>query len=273
MKQIRKRLVVLLQEYEKAARKAREQSTFFPKYGHLRAVNTKKGPRYYYVTRKNDTKGRYLTKSDVDQYLARQLAQRDYWKKVLRVSQKWEKAISRFLKDVPEVTLSEIYGESPARRRLIDPMLLSDDEYVSRWLAMSYSGKPFHPEDPVLYTNRGERVRSKSEKIIADKLSELGIPYRYEAPLTLKDGFGKSFTAYPDFTLLDMTHRREVYLEYFGMMDREKYRDMAVNKLASYQKAGIWIGSGLLFVLDFDGRSFDSRNLERMLKAIPGYEL
>ena len=39
---------------------------------------------------------------------------------------------------------------------------------------------------PLLETSRGERVRSKSEVIIADTLDRLKIPYRYEFPHQLK---------------------------------------------------------------------------------------
>ena len=49
-----------------------------------------------------------------------------------------------------------------------------------------------------IYTERGERVRSKSEKIIADKLFLQNIPYHYERPIYLK-GFGM---VYPDFCCL-----------------------------------------------------------------------
>lgn len=50
-----------------------------------------------------------------------------------------------------------------------------------------------------------ERVRSKSEVIIADILNQEGIPYRYECPLQLK-GWGK---VYPDFTVLSERERPE----------------------------------------------------------------
>lgn len=35
---------------------------------------------------------------------------------------------------------------------------------------------------------KGERGRSKSEKIIADELARCDIPYKYEYPLRIKDG-------------------------------------------------------------------------------------
>ena len=44
-------------------------------------------------------------------------------------------------------------------------------------------------EDIEILTEKGESVKSKSEKIIADKLNMMNIPYCYEVPLYLK-GYG-----------------------------------------------------------------------------------
>lgn len=52
-------------------------------------------------------------------------------------------------------------------------------------------------------------MRSKSEVIIADLLNKEGIPYRYEFPLYLKE-FN---TVYPDFTILNVRKRKEIYWE------------------------------------------------------------
>ena len=49
------------------------------------------------------------------------------------------------------------------------------------------------------YTIKGERVRSKSEKIIADELYRYQIPYKYEFPLTLAT-HNRNIQLYPDFT-------------------------------------------------------------------------
>ena len=59
-----------------------------------------------------------------------------------------------------------------------------------------------YPKTEELVTNNGEIVRSKSEKIIADLLFMLGIPYVYECPLDTPGG-----TIYPDFTILDISTR------------------------------------------------------------------
>lgn len=56
-------------------------------------------------------------------------------------------------------------------------------------------------------------MRSKSEKIIADKLYSMGIPYRYEYPLVLE----RDIVVYPDFTILKIGEQKTLYLEHLGI--------------------------------------------------------
>ena len=95
---------------------------------------------------------------------------------------------------------------------------------------MSYEGKPFSLEAPEIYSERGERVRSKSEKMIADMLNHMGLPYRYECPVVIR-GVG---TFYPDFTILDISERTQVYYEHF-----EKHGlSLGTNFFCSFESAG-----------------------------------
>ena len=95
---------------------------------------------------------------------------------------------------------------------------------------------------PIYVTDKGERVRSKSELNIANMLYKMNIPYKYECPLVLSNG--KIF--HPDFTLLDIAKRREVYWEHRGMMDDRGYLKNTIQKVKDYRKEGICIGDNLL---------------------------
>lgn len=73
-------------------------------------------------------------------------------------------------------------------------------------------------------------VRSKSEVIIANMLSERDIPFRYEKPLFAPDG-----TFYlPDFTVT--WQGEEWYWEHLGRMDQEEYRNHWDTKKAWYDR-------------------------------------
>lgn len=194
--------------------------------------------------------------------IAAKLAQRDYDKVLL------EKMKARI--DELEEML-QIYETNPideakkslceSRRVLTDLHFMSDDEYVKKWQAHQYTGKGFFPGDDEILTNRGERVRSKTEKIIADKLFSLGIPYRYECPLNVR-GFGVIF---PDFTVLDVITREEIYYEHLGMMDFPDYVRGAIQKIKTYEKAGIFVGDKLLLTYEVSGASPNMDLFEKMI--------
>lgn len=77
-----------------------------------------------------------------------------------------------------------------------------------------------------ILTEKGESVKSKSEKIIADKLNMMNVPYCYEGPLYMK-GYGH---VKPDFKVVNVATRKEYYWEHFGLMSDEEYAKKAIKK-------------------------------------------
>ncbi len=237
--------------------------------GNLRVRKWNNVLEYYYrnpdANNTNETRhnGRYLKKDEMD--FAKKLAQRDYDVQIVRAGQERIKAINTFLKKYDKTSLKEIYSKTnPYRRELIKAVVISDEEYIKRWQSVQYEGKAFLDDAPEIITERGERVRSKSEKIIADKLYALGIPYRYEYPLTL-DG---NIRMYPDFTILKMPEREEVYLEHFGMMDDINYVDIAMQKLNTYGRNGIYVGVNLFMTYETSKNPLNIRVLSGFLKLL-----
>lgn len=125
--------------------------------------------------------------------------------------------------------------------------------------SVQYEGKIFEEGTAVIYTNRGERVRSKSEKIIADMLSLKGVPYRYEAPFAMR-GIG---TVYPDFTVLNINNREELLWEHFGMMDNKEYCVRTLRKIESYQKNGVFLGKNLIVTFETSQYPLETETIER----------
>jgi hypothetical protein len=83
-------------------------------------------------------------------------------------------------------------------------------------------------------TSKGLAVRSKSELYIADALSQAGIAFEYEKPLTFANS-----TRYPDFTVDDEISGRTIYWEHLGLLERADYRKSWEKKLAWYREHGI----------------------------------
>lgn len=251
--------------YEKTGKKAAAELRKIKVEGNLRTANGGHGPKYYYVTQKGDTAGKYLGKDQMP--LARTLAQRDYLKKVVKLCDSWCAAISRFQDSAPDKLVQDIDVENPARREIIAPLVQTDEEYADAWRKEKFQGRYFQEGDPEYYTDRGERVRSKSEKIIADKLNALGIPYRYEFPVRMKMQNGRYVTYHPDFFILNKASRKEIILEHFGLMDNEEYRAQAFEKIRLYESNGWLCGVNFLFTQETAESGLDSRLLEEKLKA------
>lgn len=208
--------------------------------------------QYYHRTTPDSSKGKYISKEN--QQLIRRLAQKDYDVHVLKALKKEQRLLKTVLTELERnqsrgLEISKIFQSLTSHRRaLVTPVTLTDDQYAAAWLSKKYEGKSFQPDSPEYYTARGERVRSKSEVIIADTLTRLSIPYRYEYPLTLHRGGRKttSLTIYPDFLCLNLRTRQEFIWEHFGLMDDPSYSNRAIQKLRTYSENGIHPGHHLI---------------------------
>lgn len=213
--------------------------------GFLRICVGKRKPQYYWRTDPKDYNGIYIPEKDIN--LAKKLAQKDYDKKVLASAEKELEAIKRYRSAYPIISVEQVYDNlHKERQKLICPIVETDEQYIFNWESVAYQGKGFDEMMPEIYTEKGERVRSKSEVIIADILKQEGIPYRYECPLQLK-GWGK---VYPDFTVLNVQERRELYWEHLGMMDDPNYVESVLQKLTLYQQNGIFPGKNLILTYE-----------------------
>ncbi len=207
---------------------------------------------------KNQT---YIPKKNIT--LARNLAQRDYDNKLLQEIDSRKKIMNKFLKEYPQTGLENTYEElNEYRKKLIRPIIETDESYAKEWINAPYVRKIIGEDVPVIFTENGERVRSKSEKMIADKLKQLGISYRYEAPLR----FGRNLVLHPDFTLLHVKERKEIYYEHFGMMDNPEYVENALKRIEIYEKNGIFPGDKLLFSWETSTVPVNMKVVEGMVK-------
>ncbi|MBQ9766209.1 MAG: hypothetical protein IJW18_08435 [Lachnospiraceae bacterium] len=238
MKNRKKKLLQLI--------RVKEKSLINVPDGTLRVRNDDSKIYYYHRHNdKNSSKYTYIKKSDKD--LAVRLAQKDYDERIIDCAKKEVLAIDRYIKDCPMQNVEQIYETlHKSRQILITPIQETTEQFVNRWQNIKYQGKKIDADIPEIYTARNERVRSKSEAIIADILNSKGIPYRYEYPLELSGGK----TYYPDFTLLNVHTREEVYWEHLGMMGDNSYAEKAIQKIATYIQNGIFPGKNLILTYE-----------------------
>lgn len=235
--------------------------------GRIKMIRHGRGVHCYHVTDAKKTSGEYIPVSNKS--LIKALAQKEYDSAVLKELQKELSLIDGFLtKYRPEALMELFRKKSECRRRVIDPVQLSNEDYAARWLSEVYEGKDFDVEAPEHLTVNGERVRSKSEVIIADTLARHGVPYRYERPLLLNCGTSaaKRIAVYPDFTCLNLRTRKEFLWEHLGRMDDPEYAKKTIAKLRSYSKNGFVLGQNLIVTMECEGNPLNRSEVEKLLK-------
>jgi len=99
----------------------------------------------------------------------------------------------------------------------------------SRSAGTNVSQNRYREEELIYFTKSGLRVRSKSERTIADALDHNKILYRYEAAVQ----FG-NVVKFPDFTAYRLSDKKMIIWEHFGRMDDAEYRKNTNEKLAFY---------------------------------------
>ncbi len=248
-------------DYLKKIIETKEESFIAAPEGSLRIAGGNGHPRFYHKTAIGEKAGRYLKTSERE--MAVLLAQKDYDRRVIRSAETELKILQRLIINYELGTAEDVYGKlNPARRALVTPILLPDDEFVKNWLAQSYEGLGFEEGAPEFYAESGLRVRSKSEIGIVNKYDELQIPVLFERPLKLK-GWG---IVYPDFTPLNVRLRKEFIHEHMGKMDDPDYAEENVAKINAYEKNGYYPGKNLILTFETKANPFDPRKIEDIAK-------
>lgn len=193
--------------------------------------------------------------------IAQVLAQKDYNEKVLAVIETRLKSARLLLKRYNQ-TVGDLYLKlSDARKKLVTPIIPTDEEFIKAWYEKHPGSANPYPNNSVIYSERGEPVRSKSEKILADLFYRHDIPYIYEPQIVL----AKGKIVYPDFLLLNMKQRKTCVYEHFGMMDNSEYAKNMSEKIEMYLENGYWYGENLLFSMETSTNLLNTRTVEKML--------
>ena len=212
---------------------------------------------YYYANAKS--KERFLTKKDKE--LIKQLLQKRYLKEVLKAAKNELLALSKMLNIYPADLPEEMFEKLPEELRSgVEPIILGNEQDAREWMEEPYVGKPFKDDAPVYMTIKGERVRSKSEVMLADRLFFRGVPYKYECPIMI-DGI----VIHPDFSMKRMSDNKIIYHEHCGKMDDPEYYSDLVERINLYNQAGIMQGDRLTFSFETSDKPLDIRVIDRLI--------
>ncbi|MBR4010125.1 MAG: hypothetical protein IKI87_04575 [Clostridiales bacterium] len=262
MDELKKELLARKDRLEKAISSAESFLESAP-FGSLRISKSTDCTRYYLITQKGDTNGKYIHAED--RPLICQLAQKDYAKKLLAEARQELHDTEVYLRGIDKHNSESVYSKlDPKRQFLAEPILRNSDERIRYWNSLPYNISSYEPDEKIYPTKRGELVRSKSELLIADMYYDLGIPYRYECELKLKNGKVK----YPDFTLYHSSRRTVYYHEHLGCLDDDAYRARNMRKLRLYEDNGIFPGKNLLISWESESFPFNIQSFREQIKEL-----
>ncbi len=225
----------------------------------VRISKRKSGYQYYLIDANDNME--YVKLKDIDK--VKRIAQRDYYQAVLDKMMTMRYRIDRFLKVYDMESIEMVYDKlCEARKALVVPVISSDEEYIMTWRNENVGGQNPFPEEGKFLTIRGEKVRSKSEKILADMFEKEGIPYSYEPQIKLNDGR----CLYPDFALLNIRTRKTVYWEHMGLISDGDYAKSALNKLNLFEQSGVRLGEDLIISMESPKMPLKLKQVEEQMQ-------
>lgn len=237
--------------------------------GTLSAIDNKGKYCVRYPARKNDSANKplkkYLKKSEKD--LKKMLALKLYYKRLYNSLNNEKKALKYVIKNYKPEEKYAAYSKLPAAiKNMIPPIYEPVEEKIRRWQNERYEEKTTFREGKVYESARGEKMRSKSEVIIANYLDRCPeLDYRYEKPLVIP---GMDRPIFPDFTIINKKTGKIYYWEHFGMMSDEKYAEEFIRKYGMYQSVGIRPGIDLMMTFESEGKGIDMGIIRKQIRYI-----
>ena len=232
-----------------------------------------RGKTRYYVKGSDDKSPRYLR--ECESKLIRNLCTKTYALKLKAAAEKELNQLEGCIELLESAKDSEgndradidnVYTCLPEGiRQQVNPSMCTDDGYAEKWQSAKYQNR-WEGKGYLFETPRGEKVRSKSEWMIACMLAEAGVPYRYEELIGLHEEFGVHL--YPDFTVLNKRTRKIYYWEHFGRMDDPEYVDNSfLPKINDYYNFEYLPGEKLLMTFESKERPFDTTQVKRLIET------
>lgn len=209
----------------------------------------------------NAGKFTYVRQSDLAPI--KKLVQKQYEERLQKALLANRSRLARFIKNYDYDFVDQIYQKSAfARKQYISPIIEPRDEFIKDWYEQHPGGMNPYDDPPERDTLRGEKVRTKSEQILADTFYRLGIPYQYEPEFVLNTGYCK----YPDFVLLNVIQRKTYYWEHMGLTDEFDYATKNFKKLLVYERNGLILGENLILSLETEDMQLDMKMVDRKIR-------
>lgn len=157
------------------------------------------------------------------------------------------------------------YNFHSDKQAFIEPINPNYSGRIKTWKNKPYFATLQKNTDETYISNNNEIMRSKSELMLADLFYQLGIIYKYEYPLRIRNA-----TVFPDFTFYNPVTEEEIYWEHFGKMDDIDYCNITLRKIEGYAESGIFLNKNLIVTFETKNRPLSKKHALAIIKQ---YEL
>lgn len=219
---------------------------------------------YFQVTRQD---GEYIRRGiTTNKKLIQALCRKKYMEARLEAASHNIKILEKAADSLLSVEYDEIMKSLPAAYRTLPWEYFNGDSSqadgakTDTWSSQPYRQSTYMPQHKRHTTSRGLKVRSKSELLIAEKLSEHGILFRYEQILEIG---GIEYA--PDFTIL-RPDGQQIYWEHCGLTSNTRYMSHHWQKMQAYSEAGILPWKNLIVTYDDEDGILDMAAVESEIK-------
>ncbi len=151
--------------------------------------------------------------------------------------------------------------------RPTEELFASEDECLrarleshQAWAEQPYEKNSYPFGEYSQYTTRGLHVRSNRELIIAEILYKYKVPFRYDQVVQV----GR-YKLSPDFSF-EMADKRELYMEYCGMMNDLEYVSRFREKRRKYEQAEIYEWDNMIYAFS-TGSKVNAAEIEAIIKT------
>ncbi len=251
----------MVTELETELKNVTEEIAACPRGSLMVSEEKTRGVRYFCVSTKNGKRVRKSITSDIE--LVEALARKAYLKEKKAIIENNIRTLRKAGEEVSDLNSGKVMeGLSPSIRKLPQDLFrktMDSQDPRAVWAGETYPQSNYKPEAKVHRTSRGLAVRSKSELLIAERLYEYGVPFRYEPAMHID-----RYEISPDFTV--MTPGGKIfYWEHCGMPGRNDYMKKHKWKMDLYETRGIVPWKNLIVTYDDEDGHIDLAEIDSII--------
>lgn len=221
-----------------------------------------KGKYYYWSRSENGVfSEKYLGKEDNP--VVQRLKRKKYLQTALKILDENLKSIEKFITSYKPYDPISISKGMPQAYKIPPDSLFSMMGLVNpKGWNQKYTRNNMFSEFLTQTTDKGDKVRSKSEVIIANALSANNILFRYEC----NHKVGNVWVS-PDFKILLTRENRIIIWEHFGRPDNPEYMENALKKIKLYIDNGYVLWHDLIITFEDKDGSLDSSIVSKIIET------